>query len=95
MREGEKHTAAKELRAAMTEPERRIWERLRRRQIDGARFRRQVPVGPFDVDFACIERRLIVEIDGETHGYSEAYDARRTSCFEAKVGASCASGTTT
>jgi adenine-specific DNA-methyltransferase len=68
----------------MTEPERRLWTQLRRRQIAGARFRRQVPIGPFVIDFGCIERRLVIEIDGETHARTDAYDRRRSEYLAAE-----------
>jgi very-short-patch-repair endonuclease len=44
-----------------------LWELLRDRRLDGMKFRRQVPIGPFVVDFACLEHRLIVEADGPLH----------------------------
>jgi very-short-patch-repair endonuclease len=56
----------------MTEAEQRLWFHLRRRQLDGCRFRRQHPAGPFVVDFVCVERRLIVEVDGSQHLESTA-----------------------
>ena len=61
------HRIAAHLRANMTAAERLLWSRLRRRQIGGVRFRRQVPLGAFIVDFACFAARLIVEIDGGQH----------------------------
>jgi very-short-patch-repair endonuclease len=45
----------------------RLWHGLRRRQIDGAKFRRQRPIGRYFVDFVCLERALIVEVDGGQH----------------------------
>jgi very-short-patch-repair endonuclease len=65
---------ARELRNKMTKVEWRLWSRLRSRQL-GGRFRRQHPIGPYFADFACISKRLVVEIDGET--YLEAYDPNR------------------
>ena len=62
---------ARRLRAAMTDAERRLWQSLRLRQIDGHRFRRQHPLGPFVADFVCLESRLIVELDGGQHGDAE------------------------
>jgi len=59
---------ARELRWNMTEAERKLWAALRRRQILGARFRRQQPIGPFIADFFCAEAKLIVEVDGSQHG---------------------------
>ena len=51
--------------------ERRVWDRLRGGQIDGHRFRRQHPTGPYFADFACIGLRLIVEIDGGVHSLDD------------------------
>jgi very-short-patch-repair endonuclease len=51
----------------MTEAERRVWQILRSQQIEGYRFRRQVPIGRYIADFACHAARLIVEIDGGQH----------------------------
>ncbi|CBS89930.1 endonuclease domain-containing protein [Azospirillum lipoferum] len=67
---------ARRLRTAMTDAERRLWSRLRNRQLAGAKFRRQFPIGPFVADFACPECRLIVEADGGQHADSIA-DTRR------------------
>jgi very-short-patch-repair endonuclease len=58
---------ARRLRRDATDAERRLWYRLRARQIDGAKFVRQEPIGPYVVDFVCRERRLIVEVDGGQH----------------------------
>ena len=62
-----------------------LWERLRRKQL-GARFRRQYPIKPFIVDFACIKLKLIIELDGESHigAENETYDAKRTQYLESK-----------
>ena len=68
---------ARQLRKAMTNAERRLWSALRDRQLNGFKFRRQRPIGPFIVDFACIERRPVVEADGGQHCDNEA-DRRRT-----------------
>jgi very-short-patch-repair endonuclease len=70
---------ARTLRRAMTEPEWRLWMRLRNRAFGGAKFVRQFPIGPYVVDFCCREAGLIVEIDGWTHGTKTAIaaDARR------------------
>ncbi|WP_447980732.1 endonuclease domain-containing protein [Candidatus Nitrospira bockiana] len=51
----------------MTEPERRLWLRLRGRQLNALKFRRQHGIGPYIVDFYCPEKLLVVEIDGESH----------------------------
>ena len=62
----------------------RLWSRLRRRQVDGHRFRRQVPIGPFVADFTCLEARLIVEVDGGQHNMRALDDARRTAWLESQ-----------
>jgi len=59
---------ARNLRGNLTDAERVLWRELRQRQL-GWRFRRQFPVPPYVVDFACIETRLIVEVDGGQHAY--------------------------
>ncbi|HSR64828.1 MAG TPA: endonuclease domain-containing protein [Xanthomonadaceae bacterium] len=66
MRVGAKLELARRLRRTMTDAEQALWKRLRFQQA-GHRFRRQHPIGPFVVDFACIARRLIVEVDGGQH----------------------------
>jgi very-short-patch-repair endonuclease len=59
--------------------ERKIWERLRNRQFDGLKFRRQTPVGPYTADFYCEQHRLVVEVDGGQHrmDVAVAADAER------------------
>jgi len=67
MREHAKLDFARGLRRDATDAERHLWRHLRRRQLDGLRFRRQHPIGAYIVDFACIECRLVVELDGSQH----------------------------
>lgn len=68
---------ARALRRDMTGPERHLWQHLRSRQLDGLKFRRQYPLGPFVLDFYCAEASLAVEVDGESHvGCGEADAAR-------------------
>ena len=57
----------KAMRQRMTDAEARLWLRLRKPGIDGLRFRRQAPIGPYIVDFFCPQHRLIVEVDGGQH----------------------------
>ena len=76
MREGQKRDAARGLRRNMTDAEQKLWRHLRHRQLAGHRFRRQCPIGPCIVDFVCLERRLVVEVDGGQHAGS-ARDLRR------------------
>jgi very-short-patch-repair endonuclease len=76
MREGQRRNRARQLRHEMTFAERRLWSILQGRQLDGHRFRRQCPVGPYIADFACLEAGVIVEADGGQHMES-ARDAVR------------------
>jgi very-short-patch-repair endonuclease len=66
------------LRKEMPKAEVLLWSRLRARQLLGVKFRRQYSVGPYCIDFHCVEEKLGVEVDGESHFTSEAklYDAR-------------------
>jgi very-short-patch-repair endonuclease len=70
---------AKRLRANMNLPERRLWWALRKSGLDGLKFRRQHPLGPFVLDFYCHAARLAVEVDGGSHGIAgrRESDARR------------------
>ena len=70
---------AKRLRATMNLPERRLWWALRKSQLDGLKFRRQHPLGPFVLDFYCHAARLAVEVDGGSHNIAgrRESDARR------------------
>jgi very-short-patch-repair endonuclease len=60
-------TLARTLRATPTDAETRLWSRLRGKQLNGLRFRRQHPIGPYVVDFFCAEANLIIEVDGGQH----------------------------
>jgi very-short-patch-repair endonuclease len=73
---------AKPLRKNMTEAEKRLWFHLRDRRLGGHKFRRQVTIDPYIVDFLCVERRLVVEADGSQH--SDAVDAARTAFLTAQ-----------
>ena len=75
---------ARKLRKNMTDAERKLWHFLRNRRLAGLKFRRQVPIGPYIVDFACIEKKVIVEIDGGEHNFPDhrQYDAQRTAYLE-------------
>jgi len=64
---GNKTSLARELRQRQTETEKTLWARLRNRQLEGVKFRRQQPIGHYVVDFASCENRIIVEIDGGQH----------------------------
>jgi 2-isopropylmalate synthase len=76
MREGQKRNVARALRRNATDAERIMWRLLRDRRLDGVKFRRQVPIGPFVADFASIELRLVLEIDGGQHAESRSDAAR-------------------
>ena len=71
-------THARQLRAAMTDAERRLWQSLRLRQFNGYKFRRQHPLGSYVVDFVCVEAKLVVEVDGGQHSERQDYDTSRT-----------------
>ena len=58
---------SRRLRREMTEAERKLWSMLRAGQLDGLKFRRQHPIPPYIADFCCIEKKLIVELDGSQH----------------------------
>ena len=77
---------ARELRHASTEAEKLLWQKLRARQLGGAKFRRQTPIGPYIVDFASFEHRLVVEIDGGQHNTPQGrqHDLRRTAWLESQ-----------
>jgi very-short-patch-repair endonuclease len=62
----------------MTLAEHKLWQALRGKQIDGRRFRRQHPIDPYIADFACLEKMLIIELDGGQHQDQKEYDERRT-----------------
>ena len=68
---------AKTLRSQQTEAEQRLWYHLRAHRFLGLKFKRQKPMGPYIVDFACLEQRLIIEIDGGQHAEQVDYDQRR------------------
>ena len=68
---------ARSLRSGMTDAERALWARLRHRQLAGHRFRRQYVIHPYIVDFVRLERRLIVEVDGNQHAAQREYDVAR------------------
>ena len=73
------------LRKELTPAEAELWSRLRRGQLRGHRFRRQYSIGPYCVDFYCVQAKLAIEVDGDTHFTPEAkhYDAQRQRYIEA------------
>ena len=79
----ERLSKAQRLRRDPTDAERKLWSALRNRQLEGAKFRKQQPIGPFIVEFACQEHRLIIEADGGQHAENVS-DAKRTAFLESK-----------
>ena len=90
-------TRAREQRQNMADSEKRLWHALRSRRFLGYKFRRQVPVGPFIADFACKSARLVIEIDGDSHGNDAREDGTPNGPggWSVRAGASCASGQAT
>ena len=72
---------ARELRKYATDAEKRMWRALRENFPD-AKFRRQVPIGPYFADFLSFSAKLVIEVDGGQHGEAQKYDAARTAFIE-------------
>ena len=68
---------ARQSRKDPTDAERLLWQKLRFWQVDGFKFRRQQPLGNYIVDFVCLEKRFIVEVDGGQHAERMDYDRQR------------------
>ena len=75
---------ARSLRKNQTDAERKLWRCLRARELCGFKFRRQYPIAPYIVDFICVEKQLIVEIDGGQHVTMTELDNRRTEFLNAR-----------
>ena len=75
---------ARRLRKQSTDSERSMWRILRNRELQGYKFRRQTPIGPYIVDSVCFEQKLVVEIDGGHHEARSSNDNERTRCLEAR-----------
>jgi very-short-patch-repair endonuclease len=77
---------ARALRKHPTDAERKLWARLRHKQLNGIRFRRQQPVGPYVADFFCARAKLIIELDGGQHGTVDGStrDESRTRWLESR-----------
>ncbi|BBQ54580.1 hypothetical protein WP2S18C03_36610 [Aeromonas veronii] len=71
---------AKRLRRDATQAEQILWQQLRNRRLAGLKFRRQMPIGPYVVDFICLEQGLVIEVDGSQHGTqaNQMHDEART-----------------
>lgn len=74
---------AREMRADSTKAENLLWQALRNKQLEGLKFKRQVPMDGYIVDFVCFDARLIVEVDGSQHAESQR-DTARDSHFAAQ-----------
>ncbi len=73
---------ARVLRKNQTDAESRLWRQLRNRHLAGYKFRRQYPIGSYIADFVCLERHLIIEIDGGQHSELREHDEQRTQFLE-------------
>ena len=85
---------AKTLRANQTEAEQRLWYHLRAHRFMDLKFKRQNPMGRFIVDFVCVERQLIIEINGGQHAGQTEYDQHRDAGCATKAIRYCGFGTT-
>ena len=75
-------THSRSLRRNMTDAENKLWRALRKKQLNGYRFRRQHPIGHYIADFACIDKRCLIELDGSQHQDQVNYDEQRTLFLE-------------
>ena len=64
--------------------ERKFWWQVRDRRLGGFKFKRQIPIGKYIVDFVCVEKRLVVELDGGQHALQEDYDRIRDKFLESR-----------
>ena len=78
----QKISRARGLRGASTDAERKLWKHLRNRQLEGLKFRRQVPLFGFYADFFCESANLVVELDGGQHASQTEWDANRTKVLQ-------------
>ena len=74
---------ARHMRRSFTDAELRLWQLLRGRHLAGFKFRRQHPFGAYIADFICLDKRLVIEVDGSQHQEQTRYDSKRTEDFEA------------
>ena len=75
---------ARDLRQNQTEAEALLWQHLRNRRFQNLKFRRQLPVGNYIVDFVCMSIKVIIELDGSQHMDSKNYDDERTAFLESQ-----------
>jgi len=74
---------ARSLRRQMTDAERLLWHHLWARRFNGFRFRRQLVIEPYIVDFTCLEAKLVIDADGGQHEVQQDIDSERTTYLEA------------
>jgi very-short-patch-repair endonuclease len=75
---------AKRLRQTATKPERLMWQILKPFRDQGWHFRRQVPIGPFIADFACLHANLVIEVDGQSHDFTHPADRDRDEYMQSR-----------
>ena len=75
---------ARQLRRSPTDVERLLWRRLRFWQVDGYKFRRQQPLGNYIVDFVCLQKKVVIEVDGGQHAQEMNHDAERDAWLHAQ-----------
>lgn len=82
----EKYQIARKLRKNSTIQERKLWQLLRNRNFNNLKFKRQLPIGEYIVDFVCEEKKIIIELDGGQHNLPEniKLDNIRTEFLESK-----------
>ena len=75
---------ARQLREQTNDAEKRLWRHLRTLKLHGSHFRRQVPIGPYVADFACMAARVVIELDGSQHAHlaNQLRDEARTQWLE-------------
>ncbi len=74
---------ARGMRRSPVKCEKLFWRLVRARQLGGFKFKRQVPIGSYIADFVCLERKIIVELDGDKHVERQAYDRERDAFLKA------------
>ena len=75
---------ARSLRQTRTDAGGLLWHFLRNKQLDGYKFRRQQPIGPYVADFACMSRKLLIQLDGSQHAERHVYDEKRDNFLQEK-----------